>query len=172
MTRFLRVTRVGLCEACGRRVPGRLKEGSGRECQGCCPRCGVRPLRLNNIGPYTGNVGAMSYQQAIDFIQSLEYDDEVETCFRLEMIRPNGPRDGVLKAGVDHYHYLTQSTGLPPAKRYTLNELKAAWRVELADPEKRRMYMGLIDASIKAPERIIPSWRGQRGRQVGQKPIS
>jgi hypothetical protein len=162
MTRYLKVTRVGRCEACGRSVPGRLLPDSKRECEGYCPRCGVKPFRLNNIGPYTGNVGAMSTANAIRWLSEMEFDDELETGFRLEMMRPEGPRDEVLEAGIERYHWLMSSAFLPVGKRLSLEELKEAWRQELSNPEVRHMYRGLITAHVGPVEDVIPRWLGQR----------
>ena len=144
----LDVYRVGKCLHCGRQVPGRRLPGQGMVCDGPCPRCGVDPLHLDGISPYTGDVGAMSESDAIQWINELEYGNEVEVVFRLEILgHPPDGREAVLRAGIERYWFVTAPT-VPPAKTYSLKELIAAWQRELQNPESLGMYKALSSAHV------------------------
>jgi hypothetical protein len=108
----------------------------------------VDPLHLDGISPYTGDVGAMSESDAIDWINELEYGNEVEVAFRLEILgHPPDGRERVLRAGIERYWFVTAPT-VPPAKTYSLKELIAAWQRELTNPESLGMYKALSSAHV------------------------
>jgi hypothetical protein len=136
----LPVPRRGICGTCGRNVPGILKDGSLRECEGECPRCGRSPFYLDSIGPWTDNVARMLVPAALLFIAKLDDEAEIEVLFRVEFMGPN--RDAVLHAL--HKRYWKVNDFLPSAtargRAMTLAELRAAWSRELEDDATRIMY--------------------------------
>lgn len=138
MTLF--VVRRGVCATCGRKAPGILKEGSGRECVGECPRCGCSPFYLDGIGPWTDNIAKLPEAEALAVAARLEDEAEIETLFRVELIGPN--RDTVLDALHKRYWEVHD---VPPeatarGRAMTLAELRAAWWKELEDSNSRTMY--------------------------------
>lgn len=141
------VVRRGRCATCGRNVPGIFKDGSQRECEGECPRCGCSPFYLDSVAPWTDNIAKMSEEDALALACKLEDEAEIEVLFRVEFLGPN--RDSVLNALHKQYWKVHD---VPPSatsrgRALTLEELRKAWADELSNPDSRRMYEELSRAS-------------------------
>jgi hypothetical protein len=88
----------------------------------------------------------MSLSEAITYVEGLDDPNELETCFRLEIMGqpPRGRRE-LLEAGYARYWQLAWlEDPLERARILTVDECIDVWTRELEDPRIRRLYAGLI----------------------------
>ena len=143
---WLGVPRVGRDKRCGRMAPGVLKEGSHTLCSHPCPRCGKSPFYLISVGPYTGNVGIMSVEDAVAFIQTVDVPEELEVIARLEVFAnpPRGRREVLVCMFDQYWEVAMYEDPMERGEILTLDECIDRWINDLKNPATRNMYIGLI----------------------------
>jgi len=145
----LPVPRVGRCSTCGRQAPGIFKAGSLRECEDQCPRCGVSPWYLDQVGHYAGNIAKMSVADALTELANTDSPGEVEVMFRIEVVGnpPDGRRE-VLEAAYKRYWLLNylHDPG-PRGAKLSLDDCIREWKKELEGQESLHMYQQLVRAA-------------------------